>query len=42
MRENELSKMFTSSAQIDGFIQKPIGIEELNNKVLNIMENQIK
>jgi len=42
MRENELSKMFTSSAQIDGFIQKPIGIEDLNNKVLNIMEKPNK
>ena len=37
MRENELSETFTSSEHIDGFIQKPIGIDDLNNKILNIM-----
>jgi CheY-like chemotaxis protein len=36
MRENELSRLL-SAARIDGFIQKPIGIEELNNKILSIM-----
>ncbi len=33
--DSKLSPM--SSAQIDGFIQKPIGIEELTNKILSIM-----
>ncbi|HJU33542.1 MAG TPA: response regulator [Nitrososphaera sp.] len=36
MRKNELSRLF-SAARIDGFIQKPIGIEELSNKILSIM-----
>ncbi len=30
------------SAQIDGFIQKPIGIEELTNKILSIMRQSKK
>ncbi len=38
MRENELSETFTSSEHIDGFIQKPIGIDDFNNKILNIMK----
>lgn len=37
IKENELSDTFTSSEHIDGFIQKPIGIDDLNNKILNIM-----
>jgi DNA-binding NtrC family response regulator len=36
MRKNELSRLL-STARIDGFIQKPISIEELNNKILSIM-----
>ncbi len=36
MKKNELSKLL-SSALIDGFMQKPIGIEEVNNKILSIM-----
>ena len=36
MREKELSRLL-SAARIDGFIQKPIGIEELNNKILSVM-----
>ena len=37
MRENELSETFTPSEHIDGFIQKPIGIDDFTNKILNIM-----
>jgi len=36
MGEKELSRLL-SAGRIDGFIQKPIGIEELNNKILSVM-----
>jgi hypothetical protein len=35
-RDNELSKLF-SSTQIDGFIQKPIGIRDLTDKILSFI-----
>jgi DNA-binding NtrC family response regulator len=36
IRENEFSKVFPST-QVDGFVQKPIGIEDLTNKVLDLI-----
>jgi YesN/AraC family two-component response regulator len=38
IRDNEFSKVFPST-QIDGFIQKPIGIKELTNKILSLIDN---
>ena len=35
IRDNEFSKVFPST-RVDGFAQKPIGIRELTNKILNI------
>ena len=35
VRDNEFSKVFPST-RVDGFAQKPIGIRELTNKILNI------
>ena len=35
IRDNEFSKVFPST-RVDGFVQKPIGIRELTNKILNI------
>ena len=35
IRDNEFSKLFPST-RVDGFVQKPIGIRELTNKILNI------
>ena len=37
IRDNEFSKVFPST-QVDGFVQKPIGIQELTNKILNIID----
>jgi DNA-binding NtrC family response regulator len=37
IRDNEFSKVFPST-RVDGFVQKPIGIRELTNKILNITE----
>ena len=37
IRENEFSKVFPS-LHIDGFVQKPIGISDLTNKILNIID----
>ena len=34
IRDNEFSKVFPST-QVDGFVQKPIGIRELTNKILS-------
>jgi DNA-binding NtrC family response regulator len=36
IRDNEFSKVFPSTS-IDGFVQKPIGIRELPNKILSII-----
>src|SRR5215210_3019996 len=36
IRDNEFSKVFPSS-QVDGFVQKPIGIKDLTNKILSII-----
>jgi DNA-binding NtrC family response regulator len=36
IRDNEFSKVFPSTS-IDGFVQKPIGIRELTNKILSIL-----
>jgi DNA-binding NtrC family response regulator len=35
IRDNEFSKVFPST-RVDGFVQKPNGIRELTNKILNI------
>ena len=36
IRDNEFSKVFPS-AQVDGFVQKPIGIKELTDKILSLI-----
>ncbi len=36
IRDNEFSKVFPSTS-VDGFVLKPIGIEELANKILSII-----
>ena len=36
IRDNEFSKVFPST-HVDGFIQKPIGIAELTNKLLSLI-----
>jgi DNA-binding NtrC family response regulator len=36
IRDNEFSKVFPST-QVDGFVQKPIQIEDLTNKILDII-----
>ncbi|MFL6522200.1 MAG: response regulator [Nitrososphaera sp.] len=36
IRDNEFSKVFPST-QVDGFIQKPIGIRDLTDKILSII-----
>jgi DNA-binding response OmpR family regulator len=36
IRDNEFSKVFPST-QVDGFVQKPISIKELTDKVLSII-----
>ena len=36
IKDNEFSKVFPSS-QVDGFVQKPIGIKDLTNKILSII-----
>ena len=36
IKDNEFSKVFPST-QVDGFAQKPISIEDLTNKVLDII-----
>ena len=37
IRDNEFSKVFPS-LHIDGFVQKPIGISDLTNKILTIID----
>ncbi|MFL6485143.1 MAG: hypothetical protein ACJ71D_00305, partial [Nitrososphaera sp.] len=36
IRDNEFSKVFHST-QVDGFVQKPIGIRDLTDKILSII-----
>ncbi len=36
VRESEFSKVFPST-QVDGFVQKPIGIKELTDKILSLV-----
>ena len=36
IKDNEFSKVFPST-QVDGFVQKPIGIKDLTDKILNII-----
>ena len=36
IRDSEFSKVFPSTS-VDGFVQKPIGIRELSNKILSII-----
>jgi YesN/AraC family two-component response regulator len=36
IRDNEFSKVFPST-RVDGFVQKPIGIRELTNKILSVI-----
>jgi DNA-binding NtrC family response regulator len=36
IRDNEFSKVFPSS-QVDGFVQKPIGIKDLTDKILSLI-----
>lgn len=36
IRDSEFSKVFPSS-QVDSFVQKPIGIKDLTNKILSII-----
>ena len=36
IRDSEFSKVFPST-QVDGFVQKPIGIKELTDKILSII-----
>jgi DNA-binding NtrC family response regulator len=36
IRDNEFSKVFPST-QVDGFVQKPVGIRDLSNKILDII-----
>jgi DNA-binding NtrC family response regulator len=36
IRDNEFSKVFPST-HIDGFVQKPIGIKELTDKILSLI-----
>jgi DNA-binding NtrC family response regulator len=37
IRDNEFSKVFPST-QVDGFVQKPIGIKELTDKILSLVD----
>jgi hypothetical protein len=36
IKDNELSKVFPFT-QVDGFIQRPIGIGDLTNKILSLI-----
>jgi DNA-binding NtrC family response regulator len=36
IRDNEFSKVFPST-QVDGFVQKPIGIRDLTDKILSLV-----
>ena len=41
IRDNEFSKVFPSM-HVDGFVQKPIGISDLTNKILSIIRETKK
>ncbi|MFL6482959.1 MAG: response regulator [Nitrososphaera sp.] len=41
IRDNEFSKVFPST-QVDGFVQKPIGIKELTDKILSLIDESKK
>ncbi len=41
IRDNEFSKVFPS-IQVDGFVQKPIGIKDLTNKILSLIGHMKK
>jgi hypothetical protein len=36
IKDNEFSKVFPST-QVDGFVQKPISIADLTNKILDLI-----
>jgi hypothetical protein len=36
IRDSEFSKVFPST-HVDGFVQKPIGIRDLTNKILSLV-----
>jgi YesN/AraC family two-component response regulator len=36
IKDNEFSKVFPST-QVDGFVQKPIGIRDLTDKILSLI-----
>ena len=36
IKDNEFSKVFPST-QVDGFVQKPVGIKDLTNKILSLV-----
>jgi YesN/AraC family two-component response regulator len=37
IRDSEFSKVFPST-HVDGFVQKPIGIKDLTNKILSLID----
>jgi YesN/AraC family two-component response regulator len=39
IRDNEFSTVFPST-QVDGFVQKPIGIKDLTNKILSLIDEE--
>lgn len=41
IKDNEFSKVFPST-HVDGFVQKPIGIDDLTNKILSIISETKK
>ena len=41
IRDSEFSKVFPST-QVDGFVQKPIGIKELTDKILSLIDESKK
>ncbi|MBD0361000.1 MAG: hypothetical protein ICV56_09865, partial [Nitrososphaeraceae archaeon] len=41
IRDNEFSKVFPST-QVDGFVQKPFGIRDLTDKILNVISKARK
>jgi YesN/AraC family two-component response regulator len=38
IKNSEFSKVFPST-QVDGFVQKPIGIKDLTDKILNLIDD---
>jgi hypothetical protein len=36
IRDSEFAKVFPST-QVDGFVQKPVGIRDLTNKILSLL-----